>query len=769
MVKKKISPKKQEQKEFRVFDPRNVKKTVEIPAKKTLSEKDIIKVEKPGKKITKKKKTTKRKTSTKKSTKTPQKTPQKSSKLNPKGHVLIITEKPQAAAKIASALSEGHDKKTTVAGVSYYELERNKERIVVACAVGHLFSVSQNIKGTNYPIYDISWFPNFQVRKKDFTKKYYNQIAKLAKNTKKVIVATDFDVEGEVIGYNIVRFITKQKDASRMKFSSLTAKEIQDSYDNCQPTLEWGQAIAGETRHFIDWLYGINLSRALMSSIKTTGKFRVMSIGRVQGPALKMIVDKEHEIQKFKPTPYWQVFITITDGKNTLELKHNKDLTKKSDLEKFKKLVGKESIAKTSLSKQSIQPPAPFDLTSLQTESYKFNSITPAQTLAAAQKLYLAGIISYPRTSSQKIPETIEPKKILKKLEKNYSSLTKHSTRQKPIEGKKSDPAHPAITPTGIYQSLDRHEEKIYDLIVKRFISCFCDNANLENKKVELEIDKLKFSERGLGILKKGWLYVYPAKLNEKEIPSFNGNVKITKVRTEEKETKPPRRYSPASIISELEKRNLGTKATRANILETLYDRKYIKDRSIQATILGIKLIDSLKKYSPVIIDENLTKEIEKDMDNIRSSKKELDKKEQKTIKKAENAIDKISKDFKSHEKSIGKDLINANNSLWEQEKEDNKLDLDCPGCKKGKLTIKYTPRFKSYFIACSEYPECKQTFSLPSQSLIKKADKTCNECSWPMLIRIKAGKRPWIFCFNPECPTRLNKDDNNNKESKQA
>jgi len=775
--KKATDPKIIEQKEYRVFDPDDVKQTVEVPAKPKPTTEDIITIEKPGKPKKTRKKTTKKKApkkSTKKSTK--KKTTKKTSKSNGKeqaiftekplkknGYTLVITEKPQAADKIAAALSEGSSNKLTDKGVSYHELNRNGKQIVVGCAVGHLFTVSQTEKGTDYPIFKIGWFPNFEVNKKDFTRKYYTLLQKLVKNAGEVVVATDFDTEGEVIGYNIIRFLAHQKDAKRMKFSSLTAKELQDAFDNSLPTIEWGQAIAGETRHYLDWLYGINLSRALMNSIKSTGKFRIMSIGRVQGPALNLIVNKEKQIKAFKPSPYWQIFIKVTDGKNTLTLKHNKDITKKQDLEKFKKLKGGKATANTTKTKQTIIPPAPFDLTSLQTESYKFNSLTPARTLQVAQSLYLTGLISYPRTSSQKIPETINPKEILKKLSKNFESLTKHATKQKPIEGKKSDPAHPAITPTGIFQNLKEQEEKVYDLIVKRFISCFCDNAELDNKKVEVIIDNLKFNEKGMGINKSGWMEVYPVKMEEKEIVDMNGPVTIQEVNIEEKETKPPKRFSPASIVSELEKRNLGTKATRANILETLYNRNYIKDRSIKATELGIRLIDSLEKHSPVIIDEKLTREIEKDMDNIRASKKELEKKEITIIKKAETALIKISEDFKKNELKIGKELVSANEALWEQQKEDNKLNIKCPGCKKGELTIKYTPRFRSYFVACTEYPNCKQTFSLPSNSLIKKTEKVCEECNYLMLLRIKEGKRPWIFCFNPICPSKKEMDLNGN------
>ena len=141
-----------------------------------------------------------------------------------------------------------------------------------------------------------------------------------------------------------------------------------------------------------------------------------MSIGRVQGPTLKLIVEKEKVIRDFTSSLYWQVFVLINDGKNTLELKYVKDITQKEAIDTFKELDGKKALAQTIKTKQSIPPPHPFDLTTLQTEVYKFYSITPAQTLMIAQKLYLNGLISYPRTSSQKIPDAMKPLDILKNL-----------------------------------------------------------------------------------------------------------------------------------------------------------------------------------------------------------------------------------------------------------------------------------------------------------------------------------------------------------------
>ena len=217
---------------------------------------------------------------------------------------LIITEKPNAAKKIADALADGKPVKKLVNKVPYYELTHNGKDIIVGCAVGHLYGLKQKEKKVKLPIFDIEWIPTSEISKGSaFTKKYLNVLKKIAKTADSFMVATDYDIEGEVIGLNVVRFTCKQKDAKRMKFSTLTKDELVESYEHAQAHLDWGQANAGEARHFLDWYYGINVSRALTKAVHTTGYFKLLSTGRVQGPALKMIVDKEKEIKAFKPDP----------------------------------------------------------------------------------------------------------------------------------------------------------------------------------------------------------------------------------------------------------------------------------------------------------------------------------------------------------------------------------------------------------------------------------------------------------------------------------
>ncbi len=726
-------------------------------------------IEKISKKTRKK---TKKKTSKKKVTK--KKVPKEykipNIKLKEKGYELIITEKPQAANKIANALSDSPPIQKNINKVPYYEVKKDGKKINIACAVGHLFTLHQDKKGTEVPIFEISWKPNYIVRKKDFTKRYYDVILKLVKDASEITIATDFDVEGEVIGRNVMQYICNQPDASRMKFSTLTKDELNKAYENKLKHINWGQAIAGETRHYLDWFYGINLSRALMNAIKTTGKFKIMSIGRVQGPALKLIVDKEKEIQKFKSEPYWQVFIIIDDGIKGLKLKHNKDIFDKNDLSKFDNLKGRNADVQTKKREQKLPPNPPFNLTTLQTEAYKFYGITPSRTLQIAQSLYLAGLISYPRTSSQKLPAEVGYKDILKKLASKFKA--EHLIKRKtPIEGKKTDPAHPSIYPTGQTQALSGDDDKIYKLIVTRFLSLFCEDAIVDNKTVLAEIDKLKFSTTGKVIRKKAWMEIYPSKLKEEKIPDVEGEKEILDLMTEEKETQPPKRFSPASIVSELEKRNLGTKATRSSILETLYNRGYIEGQSITATPLGISLIETLEKYSPIIIDEDLTKNFEEDMEKIESANKKEEqlKQEERIIEKAKGTITDIAKDFDKNQKKIGGELIEANIEYREKQKIENQI-RECPKCGKGHLAITYSKKNRRFFVACDAYPECKNTFTLPPNGIIKKTEKICEECNWPMLMRLTKGRKPWVFCFNPQCPTNaswVKKRDEKNDDKK--
>ncbi|MBR9683871.1 DNA topoisomerase I [Candidatus Woesearchaeota archaeon] len=677
---------------------------------------------------------------------------------------LIITEKPSSAKKVAEALSDGKLIKKANKKVPYYELKHKNKKIFVGCAVGHLFGlVEENKKGWTYPVFDIKWDAGYKAHKDlKYIKDYIDTLAMLVKKVDKITIACDYDVEGEVIGLNIVRFICKKKDANRMKFSTLTKGDLIEAYENKEKHLNWGQAHAGETRHKLDWYYGINLSRALTAAIKAAKSFKIMSIGRVQGPTLKLLVDREKEIQAFKPVPFWQLQLLGKVKKKPLEAWHKKD--KFWDEKEVKAVLRKVKGEKTAIvddikKSQSTQaPPYPFDLTTLQTETYRNFGITPKACLAIAQKLYLAGAISYPRTSSQQLDPKLGFKKIMKKLEKqgSYAAFCQELLKGKltPNNGKKTDPAHPAIYPTGsLPKGLEAQQRKVYDLIVKRFLATFGEAATRESMRISLDVKKEIFIAKGTRTTKEGWhKYYHPySKLEDLELPKLEKGeeIKVDKINKIDKETQPPHRFNQSSIIKELEKRNLGTKATRADILDRLFRRGYVEGVKITVSKLGIETEEILEKYIPTIVDEELTKSFEDEMNLIREGKH----KEEKVLAKAKTVLVKLLNQFKKKEKVIGEELLKA---VQEQRKIEGKIGA-CPKCK-GTLVMK---RGKyGMFIACDKYPDCDAIFKVPGNALIKNSEKICDVCNYPKILVIRKGKRPQESCINPDCPSKVREED---------
>ena len=306
-------------------------------------------------------------------------------------YTLIIAEKPNASQKIAVALSEGKPKiHETKDGVKYYEFTRNKKKHIVVPAVGHLYTLKDTTKGWNYPVFDHVWKPTFEVNKKAFfARKYFDAIKGLIGGAKDFIIATDYDQEGFVIGANILHFLCKKKDAKRMKFSTLTKPDLIDSYDNIIKHIDKLPVEAGIARHQLDFLYGLNTTRALTLAIKKGGKklnFYLLSAGRVQAPMLHFLMQKEKSIKAFKPTPYWEIAgevklspklrvpITHEDGK----MKDQKKAVKIIDKVKKAKKAKVVAIA-TKQYKQN--PPVPFDLTTLQTEGYRFFGWSPIEII----------------------------------------------------------------------------------------------------------------------------------------------------------------------------------------------------------------------------------------------------------------------------------------------------------------------------------------------------------------------------------------------------
>ncbi len=675
-------------------------------------------------------------------------------------YTLIISEKPQSAKRIAQSLADGkvQDNKTADS-VPFYAITRDGRSIIVAPAVGHLFGLKQSSKGWNYPVFDIHWEPIYFKKASAYTKKYFDNLQALAKNAEDFIIATDYDIEGDVIGINILKFICNKESAKRMKFSTLIKSDLEEAYNSMMPSMDFGQVNAGLARHTLDWYYGINITRALSLAMKSAGRFFILSTGRVQGPALKILADREAEIKAFKPVPFWEMEMRLNvAGVEILALHEKEKFWVKPDAEKVLGDCKGEKAKLTGIEKKKYKqnPPTPFDLTTLQSESYRWFGFTPMQTQNIAQSLYEAGLISYPRTSSQKLPEKIGYHAILKSLgkQKGYKSLVDElllKTELKPNEGEKSDPAHPSIYPTGERpERLTAQNQKVYDLIVKRFLAVFAEHATRESLKYVFTIGENNFFAVGKTTLEEGWLKFYAPYISAEDqaFPELEENKEYQcEVLMIDKETQPPNRFNEASIVKELEKRGLGTKATRATIVRTLFLRGYVLGRAIEVSDLGSSVANTLDKYSPEILSEELTRSFEEKMDKIQTS--EIKKED--VIAEAEILLKKVMAKFKDNEKAVGEELLKA----FIETRRNAKLVGKCHVCaangRDGDLKIIRSMKSGKRFIGCSKYPDCKTGFPLPQTGVVEPMKQACSRCGKPMVVVRREG-RVFRNCIDHEC-----------------
>jgi DNA topoisomerase-1 len=683
-----------------------------------------------------------------------------------KKYTLIVTEKPDAAHRIASALNEkGKAEKKEDNGVPYYVAKRDKE-IVVVPALGHLYTVAEERKGRDYyPVFNFRWVPRYAAeRGAKQIRTWIETISKLANDADMFVDACDYDIEGSVIGYCILKYACGNKEnvSKRMKYSTLTKEELEKSYAELRPHLDFALIEAGGTRHEVDWLYGVNLSRALTIPARNwSGKYATLSTGRVQGPTLKFLVSREKSIRSFVPTPYWEIKAEVEINGSVFEAEYDKqkiEIEADTIINACKRKNGQ--IEKIDVKRFKQNPPVPFDLGTLQSEAYGLFGYTPRRTSFIAQRLYLDALISYPRTSSQKLPPEINYKAILKKLSRvpKYKKLAKELLRKpelKPREGKKKDPAHPAIYPTGKLpeRDLDDSEKKVLDLVVRRFMAVFSEPATKQTMKVCINVNGHHFYLRGRQTLKEGWPRFYKPYLRSEEVllpPIEEGQtIEVKKVTSEDKFTRPPPRYNPGSLLRKMEETEIGTKATRANIIQTLCDRKYVREERMVVTNLGFEVLEVLEKYCPPVVSIKLTSELEERMDKIQAKRE----KRENVLVDAVEILKPVVQELKEKEKIIGEQLSNA----IKRARLEERIIGACPVCGTGKLMILNSRKTGKRFIGCTNYFKwkCETSFPLPQKGSVRPLGRNCRGCGWPTVQVWIKGKRPWTLCFNPDCPLK--------------
>jgi DNA topoisomerase-1 len=416
-----------------------------------------------------------------------------------------------------------------------------------------------------------------------------------------------------------------------------------------------------------------------------------------------------------------------------------------------------------SSSKVVLRPPTPFNTGDLQREAYRLFRISPGYTLAIAEKLYLSALISYPRTSSQKLPRSIGYSRIISALANigsygRFTSILLSKERLVPNEGRATDQAHPAIYPTGIVpkRRLGGLEFKVYDLIVKRFLATFGDPATSQRTKVSIDIGGHEFRAEASIPLYEGWMLFYRPyiRLEQRELPELHNGDLLENLGTsmEEKFTQPPARYNQSSLLAKMEQEQIGTKATRADIISTLFKRNYVGATrgGIEVTDLGFAVIESMKAHAPAIISTGLTMLMEEKLDKVERGTLDGGSVIESAV---EMLIDSLST-LMEKRNEIGSSIGDAATS----DRTQATAIGPCPVCGKGQLRMIRSRASKKRFVGCSNYAEgeCRATAPLPQRGGIRVTGKACQQCGWPIVGVVFARRaKQWRICINSKCPSK--------------
>jgi DNA topoisomerase-1 len=601
-------------------------------------------------------------------------------------------------------------------------------------------------------------------------KKRVAELKKLAKDAPEVILATDEDREGEAISWHLIQALDlhkgKKKDSviKRIAFHEITKNAIQHALENPRE-LDMNLVDAQQARRVLDRLVGYELSPFLWKKVR-----RGLSAGRVQSVAVRLIVEREREIQKFKPEEYWSIVATFNKDSNfigKLAKIDGKSLDKlfvkdEASAKKILADLANQSAIVTEVTKKEVRrnPAAPFTTSTLQQEAARKLGFSAKQTMMYAQQLYegveigeegSTGLITYMRTDSVNLSDfalASAKEAITSKYGKDYliAEPRKYNARSK-----NAQEAHEAVRPTdlnrdpeSIKEHLDRNQFRLYDLIWKRTIATQMPEAIFDATSVDTEIvgdKKYTFRSTGQVIKFDGFMKVYLEGTDDEEEKDEEGLLpdlekgdkpKVVKIIPNQHFTQPPPRFTDASLIKALEEHGIGRPSTYAPTITTIQDRGYVDkiDKKFQPTEIGFIVNDILVEHFPNIVDLTFTATMEDELDEIADGKKEW-------VPVIREFYGPFHDNLKTKEKEV--------------EKHVEQLDEKCP--ESGHPLIIKFGRFGK-FIACSNYPECKYTRPMPEEQKIieEHSGEICEKCGKPMVVKFgRFGS--FLGCSGyPEC-----------------
>ena len=617
-----------------------------------------------------------------------------------------------------------------------------------------------DIKGWKVPSLPyLVWAP---VVKEPAEKEIIRTLKNLAKKADEVIIATDFDREGELIGsdaVSMVRQVNEDVPVVRARYSSFTKPELEHAFarENLV-AVDDDLAAAGESRQFIDLIWGAVLTRYLTMA-KFGGLGNVRSAGRVQTPTLALVARREKERQAFVPEDYWVVRGTAaTQEGEEFKVAHAtarfKDEATATSAYQDAKAAGKARVTDVVKKTRKGTIQTPFNTTSLQTAAAA-EGLTPARTMRIAESLYMSGLISYPRVDNTVYPETLDLSEVVTMLKgvpqyANYCDELLAAQPLKATRGKQETTDHPPIYPTGVGDpdKLRPEEWKLYNLIARRFLATLSEQPVIEGTKVTLDAGGQTFAASGDVLVKPGYRAIYPyGSKKDEQLPalSVGQEVDLTSLDLEAKQTEPPARYSQGKLVQEMERLGLGTKSTRASIIERLYEVKYLKNDPIEPSQLGMAIIDALECYAAHITTPEMTSELEGDMTKVAEGQASQDA----VVDHSRELLASLLEGLIEHKEDLGEAISDAVQA-------DAKIGV-CPKCGHD-LLVKQSAKTRSSFIGCSAWPECEVTYPLP-QGKIQPVEELCPVCGCPQIKVQPFRSKPYVVCVDPACPTNKEPD----------
>lgn len=668
---------------------------------------------------------------------------------------LIITEKANAARRISTILSDGKSHSSTTGGVTVISFESGGDEYDVVSLRGHIIELDYPKEYNDWSSIapsDLVYAPQVKTVR---VKSILGTIKSLASKADEIIIATDYDREGELIGMETVR--EANADMSRVrraKFSALTKGEVEEAFDNLTDP-DKNLADAAEARQIIDLAWGAVLTRLISLSSGQVG-MNFMSVGRVQSPTLKLLVDRHEEIESFVPKPFWEIIgkfgILAFRGSHT-----SNPFWDKEEAEAILAVVSdaKEgTVTSYEVTQKEEYRPAPFDTTMMQVEANKIG-IPPTTAMKLAEDLYTGGYISYPRTENTEYPKTLNLRSVLEKLKDgDFKAEAEEILSQEkiiPSKGKRRTTDHPPIYPTAGVSSAKMKGDKwkLYELIVRRFLATVAPNAEAEITNCTLDVEGQEFESEGYVLKKKGWKKYYGKylKSNDSKLPALNvgDKVDIRSMGLVESETKPPYRYNQGSLIQEMDRLQLGTKSTRHDIIGKLYSRNYVQGNYMIPTPSGIALTKALENHGGGITEPDMTAKLESDMLKITDGERTLDS----VVTESQDMLHQVAVRISEDSEEIGSEIKAALHSQQH-------IGV-CPSCGNN-MTIKRSKN--GNFIGCDGYPECKKAYPLPRGALIQTVETTCPVCGLPQLRIIRKGNPPLVQCIDPKCSSNTERND---------